>query len=118
MEGYDVYRAADREGQYALLFPNYSGAAMLMVQKGILYAPDAPTPTPAPTPQPTATPRGHWESVTVEVDCPACVSGVCPHCHGTGVFRLYGVATTCEKKCAQCDGFGTYTTSRMIFVYD
>ena len=46
VEGYDVYRAADRKGQYALLFPNYSGAAMLMVQKGILYTPDAPTPHP------------------------------------------------------------------------
>lgn len=31
-------------------------------------------------------------------DCPTCVEGVCPHCHG-------------DKECAQCDGKGTRITS-------
>ncbi|MBQ8536581.1 MAG: hypothetical protein IJ461_04165 [Clostridia bacterium] len=114
VEGYEVYRVTDDAGRYALLFPQYSGAVMLMVQKGMIYGPEAPLPTADP-PDP---PNGHWETVSVEVDCPACVNGVCDLCQGTGVFRLYGTVSDCERKCQTCGGLGTYASTQRVFVYD
>jgi len=117
VEGYTVYQAEDDQQQYAMLFPSYSGAMMLMVPKGMAYAFEKTT----PAPQPPAAPEPvnyHWESVLVENDCPACVGGVCDLCKGTGVYRLYGTASECSPICTVCDGEGTYTTTKTVKVYD
>lgn len=114
VEGYSVYKVMEDGGRYAMLFPEYSGTVMLMIQKGMTYGPQAPT----PAPKPDSPSGGHWESVLVEVDCPACVGGVCDLCKGTGTFRLYGTASDCPRQCQTCDGEGSYTTSQMVFVYD
>ena len=112
-ESYTVYRVRDDGGLEALVFPNYSGAVMLMVPQGMTYGPPPATPEPRPK-----EPAYHWETITVDVDCPACVNGVCDLCKGTGVFRLYGTATDCSKECGTCKGIGTYPSSRTIKVYD
>lgn len=72
--------------------------------------PPAPEPHPT-TPQPTTPsptvptgPTWHWEEK--KVDCPSCVGGVCPICHGTGTYRLYGQSSPCPRKCPSCGGNG------------
>lgn len=111
VEGQLAYQVAEDGGLYALLFPEFQGAVMLLVQQGMAYG---PTPTATPAPEPTRAPSaqgsGQWEWVTVEKDCPSCVGGVCSICHGTGTYRLYGEAVSCSKTCTACDGKGTYTT--------
>ncbi len=116
VEGQTAYRLEDASGRYALMFPQYQGAVMLMVQQGMDYAPAMATPTPRPTVKPadnpiiTSSPGGDWEWVEVEKDCPYCIHGECGTCNGTGVYRLYGQAVDCPKECAACDGAGSYTS--------
>ena len=116
VEGQTAYRLEDATGRYALLFPQYQGAVMLMVQQGMDYAPAMATPTPKPTAIPTAAPAvtassgGEWVWVEVEKDCPYCIHGECGTCDGSGVYRLYGQTVDCPKECAACDGAGSYTS--------
>lgn len=114
VQGQSAYRLEDANGLYALMFPQYQGAVMLMVQQGMDYAPAIATPTPKPTAQPTPLPEmpstssGEWVWVEVEKDCPSCVNGTCSICKGTGVYRLYGEEIPCDRDCSSCDGRGTY----------
>lgn len=114
LEGYWVYRA-EKDGRYAMLFPEYSGAVMLMVPRGMDYAFPKATPTPEVR---VDTGDWHWETVAVEMDCPACVGGVCDLCDGTGAYRRYGVSVDCPTRCQTCDGVGTYTGTQTVKVYD
>lgn len=123
VEGYGAYIVKAPSGPYAMLLPDYGGTAMLMVETTLPYAPALPTATPAPRPVVTPAPQtggsgGHWESVTVEKDCPSCTNGSCSICHGTGVYRLYGQAVDCDRDCASCDGKGTYESTQLVWVYD
>ena len=61
---------------------------------------------------------GHWEWQTVERDCPSCVGGTCPICHGTGTYRLYGQEVSCPRDCTACDGRGTITQQEYVYVSD
>ena len=124
LEGQNAFRL-EHNGLYALMFPKYQGAVMLMVQKGLDYAPAMATPTPRPTAQPTAQPAtpntsspSGWEWVWVEVekDCPSCYGGSCSICNGTGVYRLYGEEVWCRIYCSSCDGRGTYTTREYQYI--
>lgn len=58
---------------------------------------------------------GEWRWVDVEVDCPSCVGGVCPICHGTGSISMYGVKVQCDKTCSSCGGKGTFTQRQYHF---
>lgn len=121
VEGYDAYVAADSAGRSAMLLPDYGGVVMLMVETTLPYAPALPTEAPAPTAAPPAdagASGGHWETVSVEVDCPSCTNGVCKLCHGSGTYRLYGEAVACDKECSACDGAGSYTSTRTVWVND
>lgn len=115
VDGQPAYRLEDANGRYALMFPQYQGAVMLMIQQGMDYAPALATPTPKPTAKPvddpiiTTAPTGYWVWVEVERDCPYCVHGECGTCKGSGVYRLYGQAVDCPRDCAACDGKGTIT---------
>lgn len=120
VDGFSAYRAQDEQGLYALLFPDYDGAVMLMVQQNLRYAPDEPAPTSPPAQQggTDAPTGGHWENVLVEQDCPSCAGGSCSICNGTGVYRLYGESVFCPRECSSCDGLGFYITTQMIYVFD
>lgn len=120
-------------GRHAWLIPEYKGSLLVVVDRNIPFAP-VPTPEPTATPRPTAVPSvttapqtggafggsssGHWESVSVQQDCFACVNGVCKLCKGTGVYRLYGTETPCSTYCQTCDGLGWWTTTTQVWVYD
>ena len=126
VEDQTAYRLVDQSGLYALMFPKYQGAVMLMVQQGMDYAPAMATPTPKPTPQPTTPPvipqtsgsnNGEWIWVEVEKDCPSCHGGRCSICNGTGVYRLYGEEVWCSRYCSSCDGRGTYTTQEYQYLH-
>ncbi len=109
VDGQNAYRLEDADGRYALMFPQYQGAVMLMIQQGMDYAPALATPSPKPTAAPvvTGSSGGEWVWVEVEKDCPYCIHGECGTCNGSGVYRLYGQAVDCPKDCAACDGKGT-----------
>lgn len=109
VDGQNAYRLEDANGRYALMFPQYQGAVMLMIQQGMDYAPALTTPTPKPTPAPTASAGGDWEWVEVEKDCPYCTLGRCSVCKGTGTYSLHGVSVSCDTACSSCDGKGTIT---------
>ena len=109
VEGQTAYRLEDETGRYALMFPQYQGAVMLMVQQGMDYAPAMATSTPKATPVPTASTGGDWEWVEVERDCPSCTLGRCSVCKGTGTYSLYGESVSCDPACSSCDGAGTIT---------
>lgn len=118
VEGETAYCVVDSSGRYALLFPEFQGVVMLLVQQGMRYCTEpettvSPETTKAPTTAsaPVVSSAVQWEWVTVEKDCPACVAGVCSLCHGTGTYRLYGQAVECPTDCTTCDGKGTYTTT-------
>lgn len=123
VEGQTAYRLEDASGRYALMFPQYQGAVMLMVQQGMDYAPAMATPTPKPTVKPadnpiiTSSPSGEWEWVEVEKDCPSCTNGRCSVCKGTGTYSLYGQSVSCDRDCSSCDGEGTITQKeyRQVF---
>lgn len=118
IEGETAYCAVDAIGRCALLFPDFQGVVMLLVEQGMPYSsePEAtavpqPTAAPATTSVPSTSQSVQWEWVTVEKDCPACIAGVCSLCLGTGTFRLYGSAIECPTYCTTCNGKGTYTTT-------
>ncbi|MBQ8311792.1 MAG: hypothetical protein IJX84_01115 [Clostridia bacterium] len=117
VEGQTAYRLEDATGRYALMFPQYQGAVMLMVQQGMDYAPALATPTPKATPVPTASTGGNWEWVEVEKDCPYCTMGRCSVCKGTGTYSLYGESVSCDPACSSCDGKGTITTKEYQQVF-
>lgn len=116
VEGQTAYRLEDETGLYALMFPQYQGAVMLMIQQGMDYVPAMPTPVPEPVAQPADVPfipdssGGEWIWVEVEKDCPSCINGKCSVCDGSGIYRLYGEEVMCDPSCSSCDGLGTYTT--------
>lgn len=126
VEGQTAYRLEDENGLYALMFPQYQGAVMLMIQQGMAYAPLLPTPSPRPTIMPAAQPtsvpivpnanNGEWKWVEVEKDCPFCYGGKCNVCNGSGIYRLYGEAISCDTHCSSCDGRGTYTTREYQYI--
>ncbi len=58
---------------------------------------------------------GEWRWVDVEVDCPSCVNGVCPICHGMGYITMYGQKVNCDKQCSSCGGKGTFTQRQYHF---
>lgn len=128
VEGQRAYRLEDENGLYALMFSQYQGKVMLMLQQGMHYAPDMATPTPRPTLRPTLEPNegakapgadtGDWGWIWVEVekDCPFCVNGRCSNCNGTGAIHLYGETVSCDRSCVACDGLGTYTTQEYQYV--
>lgn len=120
----------------SFLFYDYQGRMLLMSPSRFGFEPldhvePLPTPTPVPTatpvpaakPQPVITPEplmndgpeGDWRWVEVEVDCPSCVGGNCPICHGMGYTSLYGQRVDCDKRCSACDGKGTFTQSQYHF---
>ncbi|MBQ7845757.1 MAG: hypothetical protein IJ392_06340 [Clostridia bacterium] len=113
VDGQTAYRLEDASGRYALMFPQYQGAVMLMIQQGMDYAPALATPTPKATAKPvddpiiTTSPNSDWVWVEVEKDCPYCIHGECGTCNGSGIYRLYGQSVGCPKDCAACDGKGT-----------
>ena len=72
----------------------------------------------APAPPSDPSSPGHWEWRTVEKDCPSCVGGSCPVCHGTGTCRLYGEEVPCDRYCSACDGRGTIIQQEYVFVND
>lgn len=114
-------------GKSAWLIPDYKGCLLVVADKDIPFVP-IPTPTPTATPRPTNTPgptvaptqvpKGHWEYVTVQQDCFACVNGVCDLCNGSGWYRAYGEKVPCKTYCTTCDGVGWWTTTKMVWVYD
>lgn len=125
MDAFEI--AADSQSAY--LVPDYKGALLLLVPKGIPFSPlptREPTPIPTPTPKPvnTSVPYsggssgGHWETVHVQLDCPGCIGGVCDLCKGTGVYRLYGTAINCSRSCETCDGAGWYLSTQRVWVFD
>ena len=117
-------------GKAAWLIPDYRGSLLLVVDRGIPFAPiptPEPTATPKPTPQPQWPPSGgssggsaggHVEYVTVQQDCFACVGGVCDLCNGSGVYRMYGVAVDCSRTCGTCNGTGWLITQLPVWVFD
>lgn len=116
VEGQAAYCLEDAEGLYALMFPEYQGMVMLMVQQGMAYAPAVATPEPTAQPAAPSANVGEWDWVEVEKDCPSCVSGWCRLCNGTGVYRLYGQAVDCSVYCNVCDGAGTYVTGEYQYI--
>lgn len=107
VEGYAAYEVTDVGSNLrAVLLPEYAGAVMLLTQSGMNYPPAMPTPTPPPSDNGGSV-QYHW--VEIEQDCPACINGVCPLCHGTGQYHLYGETIPCSPYCETCGGRGTYT---------
>lgn len=114
-------------GKSAWLIPEYKGCLLVVADKAIPFVP-IPTPVPTPTPRPAAepapvpastqVPRGHWDYITVQQDCFACVGGTCDLCHGSGWYRAYGVKVPCSIYCKTCDGIGWWTTQQMVWVSD
>ena len=118
-------------GRQAWLIPEYKGSLLVVVDKNIPFAP-VPTPEPTAVPRQTAAPAatnvpqtggtsgssGHWEALSVQQDCFACINGVCDLCNGSGVYRLYGTETPCSTYCQTCDGLGWWTTTTQVWVYD
>ena len=121
-DGYSAYRVQDGQGLYALLFPDYDSAVMLMVQQGLPHAPDVPTAKSTVQPMPqgdmNSTSDSHLETMLAEMDCPSCQGGSCSICNGTGTYRLYGETVFCPTRCTACDGIGSYLTTQTIYVYD
>lgn len=109
VEGISAYQVTDAVGQYALLFPKYQGAVMLLMQSGMSW--EAPAPSVRSSAGGSA-PKYQW--VEAEQDCPACVGGVCSLCKGTGWYRLYGEKVLCALQCQVCDGRGTYTIQKYL----
>ena len=66
-------------------------------------------------PEPAATEKGEWRWVEVETDCPACMGGTCPVCHGMGYTSMYGVRVDCDPKCPSCGGKGTFVQRQYHF---
>ena len=60
--------------------------------------------------------NGHWEWQTVKKDCPSCVGGTCPICHGTGTYSLYGTSTACPRSCTACNGLGYFYQQEYVYV--
>lgn len=135
-KGTQLYQPAwkvENCGKHAWLIPEYKGSLLVVVDRNIPFAP-VPTPEPTATSRPTAVPSapnvsqtgggfggsasGHWESVSVQQDCFACINGVCKLCNGSGVYRLYGTETSCSTYCQTCDGLGWWPTTTQVWVYD
>ena len=95
------------------LFYDYQGFMLLLTPVRFCFAALTPVPTyastPSPKPEPTVITGGEWRWVTEEVDCPSCVNGVCPICHGMGYITMYGQRIDCDKECPSCNGKGTIT---------
>lgn len=134
-DGQQALRIDSPDGsRYALLFPEFQGQILLLMQTGLKFAPET-TPTPASTPKPSPTPlpatpatsnsvqgnasSPHVEYQYVQVPCSVChTSGKCSLCNGTGTYRLYGTSTPCYIYCQTCDGLGYYMQMQPVWVYD
>ncbi len=126
VEGYPAYQLTGPKGEYALLVPRFGGQVLLLLPVG--YEVISPGATPAPTLSPKPTGKtivqplipsgGHYEWQNVSEDCPFCVGGSCKTCNGTGVYRLYGQAVDCDPHCSTCDGKGTITQRKYVFIPD
>ena len=63
--------------------------------------------------------QGHWVYDYVDQVCPECFgSKKCSLCHGTGVYRLYGVSVDCPKECSYCGGTGYVSVLQSSWVWD
>lgn len=119
-----LLRLTDAQGLRALLLTEAEAEALVLVLETGMHLSPLPTQSPAPTAAPTAAPehtsapQGRWVWVEEEQDCPACVGGVCPVCHGTGSYRLYGEQVLCSPLCSACNGRGTYSTRRYVYLPD
>lgn len=116
-DGFSAYRFTGANGEQALLVPEFSGRVLLLIPAGYQLT-GMDVPGSSPTAAPAAPPRvsgGWWGWETRTVDCPSCVGGACPICHGTGTYRMYGEAVPCRRSCSACDGQGTIT--QQIYVY-
>ena len=122
----------------AYFVPNYLGCLLVMVDHRIDFAHmPTPVPTAPPTPPPTPTPERviipnndgggssgydspsrHLEYQTVKVDCPSCYGGKCSVCNGSGTYRNYGVAVSCNPICTSCGGTGYIMQTQPVWTYD
>lgn len=122
-QAYLCYRIV-QDNRLGGMFVMYDQQQMLfLVLRDMSYRP-LPASTPSVRPDVDSferyTPKGgHWEWQTQTLTCPECYgSKSCKLCHGTGTYRLYGVAVPCDKLCSFCDGTGTYQTRQYVFVPD
>lgn len=115
-DGQDAYRIESPvSGLYALLFPEYEGRLLFLVQDGMRLSTE-PEPTPTPTPRATSRPEtgggsastgSHVEYVIQQTPCLIChTTGKCSLCNGTGIYRAYGESVLCDLWCSYCNGLG------------